>query len=313
MTVRDFRAIDAPQLREFLMRDFPEEKEIMGMRPEGFDRIVRRIFRWDARFVLGLFRLVGRPVFRFFVVEQDHRLIATTLLTFGGRTGYISTVAVDPAHRRHGYARLLLERSRQATVARGRPYVALDVRELNTPARALYDSLGYRPLRRTFTLVHSEPARVGTGPATVRGLRAFRPADAAPLAEIVRAEKPPEVEAVLPTSAREITGSDWVGRMLESDSAAWVIDEGAGPVAWVSATVSPADEAGHLNAPIVAPAADPAAAQGLVETALAWCAARRSPRVAAMLPEENRRGREALTAAGFHDGIALWTLYRPAA
>ena len=310
--IRDLRAGDAPEVYEFLRRDFPEEKQILGMRPEGFDRVIQRVFRWDARLVLGLLRVFGRPIFRFFVVEVDGKLAATTLLTFAARAGYISLVAVDPAYRRRGFARLLLERCRQATVGRGRPYLALDVLESNAPARALYDSLGYRPLRRQFHLVHDEPWRFGTGPVRVPGLRPFAREDAEPLAGIARAQRPPAVETVLPTYASDIAGSEWVGRILQSESAAWVIDDGAGPIAWIAATSSPATEAGHLSAPIIGPAVTPDAGRSLVEAAGAWCAARRPPRISAMVPEENRCGRVALEAAGFHHAIASWTLYRPA-
>ena len=313
MTIRDLRAGDAPQLYEFLRRDFPEEKRLLGMRPEGFDRVVHRIFRWDARLALGLLRLVGRPVFRFFVLESDGRLVATTLLTFGTRAGYLSLVAVDPGYRRRGYAQLLAERSRRATVARHRPYLALDVLATNAPARALYAKLGFRPLRSASFMVLEDPQPRAAGAPPVRGLRPFRPTDAEPLAAIVRAEKPPEVESVLPTSPADIAGSEWVGRVLASESAAWVLDDGRGPVAWVAATASPATEAAQLSAPIVGWSADPAAAAGLVVTAGAWCAARRAPRLAAVIPEENRRGRAALETAGFHDAIATWTLYRSAA
>ena len=314
MTIRDLRASDSPRLLELLRREFPEEERIIGTRPEGFGDIVRRVFRWDARIVLGVLRLFGRPVYRFFVVEMDGRLIAMTLLTFPARAGYVSMVAVDPAYRRRGFARQLLERSRVATAAHGRPYVALDVLTSNTPARTLYASLGYRRLRTATYLVHERPVLLSarSQPGAV-GIRPFEREDAIPLARIVRAEKPPEVEAVLPTSPHDISGSAWAARILRSTSAAWVVDVGTGPVAWVAAIDSPATEAAHLSAPIIGPSVAPEDARVLVETAGAWCAARRAPRVTALVPEENRRGRAALETAGFRDALSLETLYRRSA
>jgi ribosomal protein S18 acetylase RimI-like enzyme len=313
VTVRDLRAADTPHLLEFLKNEFPEEEALLGTRPEGFVKIARRVFRWDTRLLLGLLRIVRRPIFRFFVIEEGDRIVATTLLTFGERAGYVSMVVVDPAHRRRGWARTLLERARTMTRSRGKPYIALDVLAANAPARTLYESLGYRPLRAASYLVNGRPASLLPGPTAVPGLRAFRRSDARPLAEIARREKPPEVEAVLPTTARDLAGSAWVGRMLSSELAAWVLDDGGGPVAWVGASVSVATEAAHLTAPVVDASVGPERARALVETAGAWCAARRAPRVLTMLPAENLRGRAALEGAGFHDAIPVWTLYRPVA
>jgi ribosomal protein S18 acetylase RimI-like enzyme len=313
VTFRDLRAADTPRLLQFLKNEFPEEEALLGTRPEGYVEITRRVFRWDARLVLGFLRLVGRPIFRFFVVEEGNQIVATTLLTFGQHTGYVSMVVVDPAHRRRGLARALLGRALSATRSRGKPYIALDVLAANTPARTLYESLGYRPLRAASYLVNERPASLLPAPSSFPGLRAFRPSDAEPLAAIARRTKPPEVEAVLPTASREILGSAWVGKLLATELAAWVLDDGRGPVAWVGASVSLATEAAHLSAPIVDPSVAPERARALVHTAVAWCAARRAPRVLTNLPAENLRGRAAVEGTGFRDAIPTWTLYRPVA
>lgn len=311
--LRDLRATDATAVIEFLKADFPEENAILGIRPEGVEEIVRRLFRWYARLLLGLLRAVGRPVFRFFVIEDGGRIVATTLLSFPPGAGYVSSVVVDPAHRRRGLARRLLEEARRAAARRGRPFVVLDVLESNTPARALYESLGYRLLRTTAYLVHDAPGDAPTPSPAPLGIRPFARSDADPLAAIAQRTAPPEVARILPVRAREIVGSGWVEQMMRADSQAWVVDRGRGPEAHLSATVSPATESGHLSAPIVAPEADPAAAEGLVRTAVAWFAARGVRRSVVMVPEENRRGRAALEAVGYRHAIAILTLYRPVA
>jgi ribosomal protein S18 acetylase RimI-like enzyme len=310
VTVRDLRATDGPRFIHLLKTEFPEEEALLGSRPEGVEKVVRRIFRPHIRLLLGLLRWVGRPIFRFFVIETDGRIVATTLLTFSHRTGYISMVVVDREYRRRGLARTLLDQALRATRARGKPFVALDVLASNTPARTLYEKLGYRPLRATAYFVHDTPALLRPAPAGVPGLRPFIRPDAKPLAEIARTGVPIEVQAVLPTTHRDIAGSAWVGQMLGSESAAWVIDDGTGPKAWVEAVVTPATEAVHLSAPIVAPSVPPEQAADLVRTAGAWCAERHAVRLMAMVPEENARGRAALLAAGFRDVLPILTLYR---
>jgi ribosomal protein S18 acetylase RimI-like enzyme len=311
--IRDLKAADAPRVFEFLSHEFPEEEAILGTRPEGFEKIVRRIFRWDSRIILGLLRLVGRPIYRFFVIQDGERIVATTLLTFPEGAGYVSMVVVDPASRRRGHARALLEQARRATARRGRSYIALDVLEANAPARALYESIGYRTLRATGYFVREAP---GPGPEvapTFPGIRPFRPSDAEPLAAIAQRGAPPEVAKILPVRPRDLIGSNWVSQMLATVSAAWVVDRGRGPEAYLSASRTPATEAGHLSAPIVAESADPGAVAALVRTAVAWLGARDAPRAVCMVPAANERGRAALEEAGFHHAIGILTLYRPSA
>jgi ribosomal protein S18 acetylase RimI-like enzyme len=311
--IRDLRASDARWVLEFIRQQFPEEEEILGTRISGGTEVVRRIFRWDARIALGLLRLFGRPVFRFFVGEVDRRPMASTLLTFPGPTGYISLVAVDPTFRRHGYARALLERARATALARGQRYVVLDVLELNEAARALYASIGYRELRRGSYFVLEPPHSQVPAAPSVAGVRPFQRSDAPRLAEISQAEKPPAVREVLPTGPRDIVGSEWTGKVLSISSGAWVFDDGSGPSAWVAAVASRATDSAHLSAPIVGPGVSPAAAEGLISTAVAWCAARRPPRVITLIPGESHRARTALEAVGFRDVLPLRTLYRSSA
>ncbi|HTP54510.1 MAG TPA: GNAT family N-acetyltransferase [Thermoplasmata archaeon] len=194
--LRDLRATDASRVLEFLRTEFPEEEAILGTRPEAFEKIVRRIYRWDSRLLLGLLRLVGRPIYRFLVIEDAGRIVATTLLTFPEGAGYVSMVVVDPQHRRRGFAKRLLEEARRATARRGRPFVALDVLEANAPARALYEAIGFRTLRATGYYVREGPAPPADPP--LPSIRAFRKDDAVPLAAIAQRNAPADVAKILP-------------------------------------------------------------------------------------------------------------------
>ena len=60
------------------------------------------------------------------------------------RTLYVDALAVDPAFRRRGVARALLERAEQAAADHELDGVALDTGLHNEPARALYAATGYR-------------------------------------------------------------------------------------------------------------------------------------------------------------------------
>lgn len=313
MIEREFRRADVPQLLALLRTEFPEEERIMGTRPEGFTAIARRVFRWDTQLILGLLRLVGRPIFRFLVVEDSGRLGATTLLTFSPKAGYVSMVVVDPALRRRGFARRLLETARAATLRRGKPFVVLDVLRDNTAARTLYESVGYRPLRTLSYLVREPPL---AAPDTLPGaseIRPFERPDAKPLADVANRQLPTSVAEVLPVGPRDLSGGDFANRLLQAETAAWVVDRGQGPEAYTMASISGATESAHLACPIVGPDVPDEVARSLVRTALTWVHDRGERRVMTSCPDHNARGRAALTAEGFHDALAILTLYRPSA
>lgn len=60
----------------------------------------------------------------------------------------ILDIAVDPAHRRAGHARALLQSALAAAAADGAVRCFLEVRESNAPAQALYRSAGFAVIGR---------------------------------------------------------------------------------------------------------------------------------------------------------------------
>ena len=309
--IRELRKSDGPRVFEMLKVGFPEEEALVGTNPAGFERVMRRMFRWDMQFVLRFLRLLGRPTFRFFVVEEDGKVVATTILSFPEKAGYVSMVMVDPAYRRRGYARDLVEHARVAAQATGRKYMVLGVLRQNAPARALYEKIGYRPLQEGAILAREGPPPAPGVPSA--SVRPFQPRDASPLVEVARRSIPAEVQEVLPVRATAIRGTHFADRVLESTTTAWVIDRGRGPEAHLSVTVGSITQAGHFSNPIIGDDAAAADVTALVRTAIAWCAARGTTRLAAHVPVANVRGRAALIEGGFHEALADSTLYRPAA
>jgi len=309
--LRDLRREDGRSFFELMNAGFPEESAVLGGRPEEFEKIFRRIFRWDTRLILGILSLFGRPIVRALVVEADGRVVATTLVTFPQGAAYVSNVVVDAAYRRRGFARTMLGEALRSARAARRKFIALDVLDTNTGARALYDSLGYRPLRQRSELLHDAVEQFASVPAGPPAIRPMQRADVPRLVELVRRETPSEVEAVLPTGPGRFVASGMENRLLDSEQAAWVVDRGQGPEAHVAAVVSRAMEAGHVSSPTIGASVDDALAAQLVRTAGAWCAARHVPRIISMVAEDDRRARAALEAVGFRHARALWTLYRP--
>ncbi|MGP8075881.1 MAG: GNAT family N-acetyltransferase [Thermoplasmata archaeon] len=308
--IRDVRRADSPYLFDLMTREFPEESALLGNRPEGFQRIIRRVWRWDTRLILGLARLVGRRLFRFLVVEADGRLVAMTMVTFPQVSAYVSNVVVDPAYRRRGFAKRMLEEARRTAKGARRKYIALDVLENNTRARTLYEGLGYRSLRTKTHYVRESTHEFGTTPPANPAIRRLCRGDTPALLEIVRRQTPPAVEEILPTAPSRFAVSGFENRMLGSEQAAWVIDRGHGAEAHLSATVSVVFEAAHVSPPVLSESVDPALADALVRTAGAWVAAHKAPRILSQLSDDNVRGRAALEAAGFTRALGSSTLYR---
>ena len=60
----------------------------------------------------------------------------------------VDELAVLPEYRRLGIGRRLMEEAERIAAARGIPTVELHVWEVNDQARAFYDRLGYRTIRR---------------------------------------------------------------------------------------------------------------------------------------------------------------------
>ncbi|MCI4361355.1 MAG: GNAT family N-acetyltransferase, partial [Thermoplasmata archaeon] len=267
--LREFRRADGPAFVRLLKEQFPQEEAVLGTDPEATLEIVRRVFRWDARLFLRFAQAIGRPIVRMYVAEVDGRVAGITILTFTERAGFLSNVVVDGPFRRRGLAQQLLERAHRDARAHGRQFTVLDVVSDNGPARALYDAAGYRPLRSQSVMVRDPiPTASSVSDPTSTGVRPFRPGDAGALERLATQNLPPEVARVLPAERSQFRVRGIISRVLRSETRAWVLDSGSGPVGFVRGTVSGAMAAANLSCPILAPSVETGAARSLVAEAL---------------------------------------------
>ena len=301
---------DIPVFFELMSREFPEENAVYGWHAEPFYRIVRKFWRPWYRLVLGLTNAVGRPLFRFFVLDVDGTYAASAIETFSSRLAYVSSVVVAPEFRRRGYAKRVLGACHEAAVRRKARFVALDVLDPNTGAAALYDSLGYRRVSHSSHFVRGSLSDVGP-PPMAPSIRPFAKPDAERLAEVARAYTPAARQEVQPVGAGQFSVPGSVVNAFGSETMAWVVDHGAGAVAWTRASASPVMEAGHLTAPVIAPDVPAADVAALLATALAWAKSHGSLRVVVEVLDENVRAAAALRAAGFEVAYGSRTLARP--
>jgi ribosomal protein S18 acetylase RimI-like enzyme len=87
-------------------------------------------------------KLKVQPQF-FLVGLSDHAIVATVMAGYEGHRGWVNYLAVDPALRRHGFGRTMMNEVERLLLAAGCPKVNLQVRGGNADALAFYAALGY--------------------------------------------------------------------------------------------------------------------------------------------------------------------------
>jgi ribosomal protein S18 acetylase RimI-like enzyme len=86
------------------------------------------------------------------VAERDGEVVGytyagvegTDYMALRGPAGVLYDIVVDPAHRKHGVGRKLLDATLEALKARGAPRVVLSTAERNASAQRLFDRAGFR-------------------------------------------------------------------------------------------------------------------------------------------------------------------------
>jgi len=87
-------------------------------------------------------RLLQRELF--LVGVEGGAIVGTVMAGYDGHRGWINYLAVDPARRRKGFGRALVERAERRLSELGCPKVNLQVRRENREAMAFYERIGFR-------------------------------------------------------------------------------------------------------------------------------------------------------------------------
>ena len=80
----------------------------------------------------------------FLVAELDGRIVGTAIAPWNGWRGFIARLATDPARRRAGVARALVEEAEQRLAARGARRIYALVDTLSPLAVPFWEAVGYR-------------------------------------------------------------------------------------------------------------------------------------------------------------------------
>lgn len=79
----------------------------------------------------------------FLVAAVDGVVVGTAMFGYDGHRGWVNYLATDPAYRRQGIARTLMQTGESRLLDLGCPKLSLQVRAGNADAVAFYAALGY--------------------------------------------------------------------------------------------------------------------------------------------------------------------------
>lgn len=107
----------------------------------------RRLFSAESWSEADLRASLSSPDRRFFTLWDGEILAGFCGLQWAGGQGDILTVGIDPAYRRRGLGKELMQTMIRCFAAEGGGALFLEVRRSNAPAVALYESLGFSMIR----------------------------------------------------------------------------------------------------------------------------------------------------------------------
>lgn len=311
MTLRTYRKGDWAGVVELWRRNPSDEYGILGFNADAVGAVLRRTEGLGPRFVIGLARLIGRPIFVMLIVDLGGRVMGTTLVNFPPETGYVSGVVVDTSVRRQGHAQAMMRAADGVSRKYHREYVALDVLGQNEPAIRLYDRLGYQRLREHVWLVRPfGPAAPLPAPSGAARIRAYEPRDGPALAELDNALMPAEVRKVLPRHRQEFRGSRAALTLLQSRQESWVTEIDGKPVGFLQATISSVMQAANLSSPLFGADVPEPVARDTLLTALRWVEGQQAPRVLTQVPEHQWARRPLLDSLGFVEHFRAITMVK---
>ena len=80
----------------------------------------------------------------FLIGLEGESIVGTIMVGYEGHRGWINYLAIDPDHRRKGFARQFMQAAERLLAERGCPKINLQVRSDNQYAVAFYQALGYQ-------------------------------------------------------------------------------------------------------------------------------------------------------------------------
>jgi len=152
LIIRDFRREDIEDVIECAKESFIEDLEMRGFDPDFWRELVRRRFGITGRILFGFSALLGKEPIKFFVADENGKVVGTTMVTKRRKISYLVTVMVHPNFRRRGIATELMKIAIDHIRKRKLSKAILQVSSINNPAKGLYQKLGFKKFDDTVYL-----------------------------------------------------------------------------------------------------------------------------------------------------------------
>ena len=149
--------MDAVRIRDAAPADIPAIGRLGALlvrTHHDFDprRFIAATSRTEHAYGSFLGTQLDEPNIVIHVAEQGGEVVGYTYagvegndyMSLRGPAGVLYDIVVDPAHRRQGVGRMLLDATLAALKARGAPRVVLSTAERNSDAQRLFDRAGFR-------------------------------------------------------------------------------------------------------------------------------------------------------------------------
>ena len=167
---------DVAQVAALVEAAFADDMDAAGRTAMREMRWLGRLFGWA-----DIFNAPGQGIMPGFVWVEEGRIVGNVTvrrLSSFGHGWMVGNVAVEPAWRKRGIARRLMEAAIDQARSHQAEWISLQVRSDNAAARGLYQSLGFVDVGETIYLERSHFDRVPPPPQPIEGqLRAARHSD----------------------------------------------------------------------------------------------------------------------------------------
>ncbi len=286
-------------------RAFADDMDASGRQAMREMRVMSQLFGW-----LDVFGGPGAGVMPGFVWLENGVIVGNVTvrkLNLAGFGWMIGNVAVDPAWRRRGIARQLMQAALDHAREHNAQWIALQVRSDNAAARRLYHSLGFEDTGETVYFETERPVPTQRPLPPVEGrLRAARSTDTDQLYALAQSLVPESARWTEPLSRGQfdLNFEKRLSNTLTRTHAAWrVVETGKQLGGAASLEVNGWTRRGRLGL-WVAPARAGRVEQVLIDSVLAELPPR-TRSISARLPGDHVAGRVGLITRGFRQVRAL--------
>lgn len=287
--------------------DYASYHEVVGLAVGNFERstgldvsseatIAQLSRRW-IWFLLGMFRLFGRPIVDTLVACQDREVVGTATVLWLPTVAYVAGVATRPEVRGRGIATHLLTLLTEMARRRHREWLALDVESENLGAIRVYRKAGYREVG-TYTWF-SRPELPRAASPTLSNVVPVGRSDWGSLSARLEAGRPTDYRNAFPASGGILTHNEILVRGRRVGYSTWKRELPEGGVVVLRAYFDPGAGLAACFPISTTPEASPDDFAGLIHAATDWLAPQHPSHVIAVVTEPRGNSTVALERLGF--------------